>query len=482
MKFHIIILLWACANNTYGQLSFDKSSISKETLEIVREIVKVNMVMGSGVGYSGERPKQYDNFLLLCEKATNKELKELTGHPNATVRCYAFWALSYRDSTDIYPIVVKHLTDYETVETQFGCEGSTEFTGDFFIDYANEFTRRLDSIQLAKIDSILIYSDSKLRTKTEAIYRTNQRENLYHKIRQLALNGNGPALITLARYRKEEDVNLIADKLADPKADRNTLFYTYNAVFEFPDPNFLSLLEKKLQSSLQNKPCGAERELYRAIASYKNKKAEELLRLHLAQSNLVNREEHSRWVFGAVAAVKYPGYDELLWSLWTNQNMITPGVFEYLLAKDTERAVALSKASVLHPGALYTPDAYYVENDISTAQSVVKEMLELIMHRDPGFAVRAIRENFEKASVHLFPVFADKAIQIKDSSFVEPLLARLKKESNPNVYLKIVEVLLAYHNQGINQGILAARKVNEHLNTDWGGKALDKILLENNIR
>src|SRR5688572_21032086 len=103
---------------SFGQVNFDRSRISKDTDKIVRDIAEVNMVMSSTVGAAGSRPAQYDNFTALKAKATKGELTELTNHPNPTVRCYAFWALSYDHSADLFPLVLTHIKDTAFVETQ----------------------------------------------------------------------------------------------------------------------------------------------------------------------------------------------------------------------------------------------------------------------------------------------------------------------------------------------------------------------------
>jgi hypothetical protein len=66
--------------------------------------------------------------------------------------------------------------------------------------------------------------------------------------------------------------------------------------------------------------------------------------------------------------------------------------------------------------------------------------------------------------------------------FVEPLFKRLKNEWNAHVYLNLIETLISYNDNEINQRILKVRKKNNNLTKDWGGKSLDKLLLENNIK
>jgi hypothetical protein len=101
--------------------------------EIVKKIEEVNIVMGRAVGAGGDRPEQYDNFIYLKNNATKDELIGLTDHTNPTVRCYAFWALSYNPTADLLPIIYKHRNDNEIVMTLSGCIGMDEKVIDFFV-------------------------------------------------------------------------------------------------------------------------------------------------------------------------------------------------------------------------------------------------------------------------------------------------------------------------------------------------------------
>ncbi len=94
--------------------------------------------MGSAVYYAGIRPPQFDNFAQLEKTASQQELLTLTEHPNGVVRCYAAWALSHDSTVDLVPIVIRHIQDTATVFTQFGCIGSQERVGDFFIELGND--------------------------------------------------------------------------------------------------------------------------------------------------------------------------------------------------------------------------------------------------------------------------------------------------------------------------------------------------------
>lgn len=80
-------------------------------------LAAVNQVHGPYVGFSGEATDQYQNFLLLCEQATEAELLELCEHENAVVRAYAFWALARQQYDHLDSVLLAHSRD-ETLITE----------------------------------------------------------------------------------------------------------------------------------------------------------------------------------------------------------------------------------------------------------------------------------------------------------------------------------------------------------------------------
>jgi hypothetical protein len=183
MKYGTIFIRLLLSLGCHGQNS-DRSEISLEVDEIVERIAEINALMDEAVGYAGERPVQYDNFIELKDKASAKELISLTHHPNGVVRCYSFWALSYDRSIDLLTIVVRHLNDSDLVWSQYGRILFQQKVGDFFVDVVTPEmvdlnTYKLDSAQLAKLDSILIFTPNNLSARAAALKRAGPRERLY---------------------------------------------------------------------------------------------------------------------------------------------------------------------------------------------------------------------------------------------------------------------------------------------------------------
>lgn len=279
-KLLTILLISTAIVKSCGDSRSSDGKLSVKTDRIVRKIEKINFLMGSAVGYSGTKPKQFDNLIELENEANKNELIALTDHPNGVVRCYAFWALSHDSTIDLFPIVAKHLNDNELVSTQFGCIISKQKVGDFYINvvtpnHVDLNSTKFDSIQLQKIDSILIYSNSELAAKSRAISRAKLTEDLYTTVRSLVLDNKEPsAIVTLAKYQRKKDIPLILNSKY-----KDQYYFTFQAIQQFPDEAFLPFLEKCMIETFDDTHYSNEWEaMYEAIANYKNEEALKLLK------------------------------------------------------------------------------------------------------------------------------------------------------------------------------------------------------------
>lgn len=489
MKHLATIIILTLTLNCFGQYHFDKAKISRQTQQIVARIEKVNELMGSAVYYEGMRPPQYDNFTELQKTATQSELIELTNDSNGVVRCYAFWTLSYDTSANLLPIVLNHINDTASVKTQFGCIESREKVGDFFINvvtpqYVDLRSKKLTATEYEYLDSILVYTPNNLYSKENAINRTKLNETFYQRVRELVLKEkNQSALVTLAKFKREEDIPLILNN--KQKEERyNQLFFTYRAISEFPNAAFLPLLKASLYEAMDKGAWSTEwRELYKAIASFKNDTALQLLKLPFTQVKHENiRQYHIDFVFGAVQEFYTPIYDNLLWEMWEDEKKITPQVFSLLYSKNPNKAFQLTKKTIQNADDFYYLNTGTYSEDGETSVNLLEIMLDTIITRDKPYAIELINKNIREINVHQFPTFAEQALKIKDTSFVTSLFDRLEKEWNAHIYLKATEVLIAFKDKDINRRLAEASKRNPNLRKDWGGKEFLKLLKDNGIK
>lgn len=473
--------------NLFGQERFDINKISNRTNKIVKKIEKVNVLMGSAVYYAGVRPKQWDHFVKLKKVATTEELIELTNHKNGVVRCYSFWGLSHKNEIDLFEIVKKHLEDDESISTQFGCIGGQQMVGDFFIQvmtpqYIDLDSDKMSSREIAELDSLLIYQPNNLMSRYIAINRAEPTEKLYPKIRELVLEENNQsALVTLAKYQKEEDIEIIKNNRDESEKPESGYYYTYVAVSEFPRPEFIPLIENNLKNTLDNTHFSTEwRELYKAIASYKNEKAVELLKIPFTQAKHQNiKKYHIDFVYEAIQKYQDSIYNGLYWKIWEEEGQISVKIYKYLLSNNPSKAYELTKKEMLKNYTIKETDFIPNTKNVEFSENINESMLNVLIANDKAFATSVIIEKIESSDVHSLPLYTSKVNNEK--VFIAPLLSRLENALNPHVYLNLVRTLMAYEDKEINQKILEIRKTNKNLTEGWGGEALDKLLKENNI-
>jgi hypothetical protein len=487
MKIMLTIIILFTTLISSGQTTYNEKSISNKTKKAVKKIGNVNELMGSAVGYSGTQPKQWDNFEELKKIATKEELIELTNHPNGVVRSYSFWALSHKKEIELYSIVKKHLNDSELINTQFGCIGSQEMVGDFFINvmtpqYVDLNSVKMNSNELKELDSLLIYQPNKLSARYSAINRAKTTENLYPKIRELVIEEkNQSALVTLAKYRKEQDIEIIKNNRSENDKVESGYYHTYVAISQFPRPEFIPLLETNLNKTLDNTHFSNEwRELYKAIASYKNKKAVELLKIPFSKVEHQNiKKYHIRFVYGAIQEFQDPIYNELYWKIWEEEGNISPEIYKYLFNENPSKTYELTKMGMIENYQPQKSNFVPTANGVEFTEDINETMLNVLITNDKDLANKVIAQKIKNSNVHNLSLYTSEVK--KQNIFIEPLFDRLEDAWNAHIYLDLIKTLIEYDNEDINQRILKTRKRNKNLNEDWGGKALDKLLIENGI-
>lgn len=118
--------------------------------------------MESGVGLSGEEPKQWRRFLQLEKLATEAELVGLTDYPNSVVRCYALWALADRQSPAVFAVVRKYLYDKQPVSWLSGCTGGEWPVSATLFFYRQSYGYKLTAREKATIDSLIQFDPNVL--------------------------------------------------------------------------------------------------------------------------------------------------------------------------------------------------------------------------------------------------------------------------------------------------------------------------------
>lgn len=316
----VMVMLPACKRKPYTDPP--SSPIS----EIVKDIAKTNVLMGSAVGIAGNRSEQWDRYEVLRSKATDDELLSLTNDTNTVVRCYAFQALAEKNYVDVSPVVIRHLSDTATVHTLFGCLGGSEKVGDFMLrkvysKCGNDYNYHLSLAHRATVDSLLLYgSDNRLDTRDMVISRIDPLKRYYVRIRQLAITEkNKAAVVALSKYKKQQDIPLIKELFNDP----NSQELGFAAVTNFPDRSFYPFLERALKDEIKNNK-GNEmfiQRIYHAIIQYKDEQSKELLRSVLSDANEMQYKYHSNCLSQILRECPTAIYEGLVDSVYIGRSL-----------------------------------------------------------------------------------------------------------------------------------------------------------------
>ena len=465
MKQHHIILFFLLTLTTslFGQKD---NAISKETKEVVREITKINEYI-AGISLRETCFQQNLNFEKLKEIATIQELISLTDYPNGVVRSYAFTILSNTANIDLFPIIIKHINDDELVVFWSENIGIHKMVGDYFIDNG---ANQLDLFQLVKLDSLLIYTYSKLKARSNAILRAKPTETLYPKLREFVLKKKEQsALVKLAQYRKEQDIPIILNNREEiPKVQKGEkgkkyrYVHTYKAIQEYPHEKFIPLLERNLSQILaEDDYCYYDecQALYDAIAAYKNEKAIELLQMPLMRVENKYTWEHTNYIFNAIRNYKEDVYVELFWKLWREEKRIQLDIFNFLYEKDSAKTIEYTKQTLSHLDNLWSADFSTFPFNRYGIDSLVNTMFDMMLDFDYNLTIELINENIKNTENRLhFPILTNRVIELKDKAFIEPLFNRLEIEYDPYIYLKIVEALISFQDESINKRIIEIRR------------------------
>ncbi len=461
----------------YSQKNYNLNHISNEVRVIIDSISdsrELFLVECNGFGYN-----LHDYYLCqeFSKKASLNELLELTNHPNSIVRSFSFYLLSMNDSVDLFPIIINHFNDNVPIRIIENCViqwVSQNYTvSDFFIELTTcHFYKKhtkLASSQIEFIDSLLIYNSKEKYSRYYALQRVKPVENKYKRIKQIYKRENdGFALVALAKYKKVQDIPIILNSIY--RNEQNTFL----AISYFPNQAFMPLLRDKVNMLHFDMFTDSEKNFYMALASYKNKEANELLSIILKKiQNTKDLKYNINYILDAVECNIDENYVEIMYELW-KYHYITPDIFRFLNTKDSNRTFEFAKESL--KDSIVLIDRNYHDNRKDTLLFL---MLDLIKKRDSLLGIEIINNQIKNVQFFTFPFFVKEALILKNPTFVQPLLNVLQDDEHREFYDVVIEALVSYNNSEINKKLIEIK--NKKVNTigyDYMNKALIKYSIK----
>jgi hypothetical protein len=235
--------------------------------------------------YPDKKGKEWDKLrncvLTYLWLERNRELihfEDFLTHESPNVRCYAFFHYQKEASFEsVVEVLVRHLQDTSTFFMRKSGSVIGDRVGNFFLeliltDKYFGYSTHLWQNRLHKEDGlykyIIIFGNPLLKYRKNLLWNFTPDESFYKKIRQLVLQETDfDALVALATYQKEEDVDLINRFLFSSFMGRNE--NKLQAVINFPAEEFYPFVEKMYEEeSFDDKRRESHFLLYEALSKY----------------------------------------------------------------------------------------------------------------------------------------------------------------------------------------------------------------------
>ena len=445
-KYIVLIVNILTVTICYGQ---DKELSTKS---IIKEIAKNNYVAPFPDGFlHGETP-QYKLYQQLKDTATTKELIKYTTDKRPIIRTYAIKCLDDRKYGKLFQLAVAHIHDNKNVKVS-GHRSRDVYVGDFYVGIQN-----ISDIERKQLDSIILYTDNKLFYLNGLLSDIEPNEKHYERIRDLA-DKNEFAVIALAKFRKESDIDFIASQIL------NNSYFTIEAIEIFPAESF-----KKTLQSLKEKGYnyyGTEL----AVAVYQDKFSVDYFNtsLNSIKVNDFQRKQRSKYIFEAISKYRDTIYTDLFFKLWEDDYVIDSEIFNYLIDLDKDHCLRLAYNSLQEP------------NSLDNSSLVISTMLDFLIANDTIIAKKIIKKNIDSANVHKLSYFVEKAVHFKDQEIINSMFYRLENTSNGHIYVPIVKTVLAYQDNELNKRLIESIKRNVEIK-DWGLQKVTENLEEYGLK
>lgn len=421
----------------------DTTPIRQFLLETVDSLALIGEVELKNSRFSNPLANQ------LMDSATIAELANLTRHKHPVVRVYAWAGLLQKKDVSgelMLRIVQERWSDMDTV--RFRCyqdDGSfktAEQTGAFFIKkftrehsgyvcltFRKEFTpNRL--IQFS-FDSLLLCNPPPFdKICSDAVWEIKPTEACYDCIRnQVAQVSNPFAVIYLAKFKKEQDVDLIINFMSHPSVvNRKGNLYWF-PFREFQHPRFFQVLKDSLHDNFM------ENNYLRAVKNYGNKEAAILLD---SAFSLAYRETNNWLAVSRLCMVLDIELDTIFADLYIKMLTLAP---ENTHCNVPDRLWEC-RADTL--AALYEVWKNGGQGAKERATAMFPKYQKWLAAKGEGLTVNLVMEQIQPGgNYRQFQSAFEAILKTKGNPyFIEPLFALLEKEPLPENRFFLAKLLL----------------------------------------
>ena len=386
----------------------------KKKEDILQKLRSANRYEDSVIGEGARKSKRYKDAEELMNLCSDREIIKLLNDKSPVVKCYAANFIQDRNiEADWYNILLKQAEDYSEVNFLLGDIGVVYYAGDFVLN--SLFSKKLTESEQNKLKLELIKKQSKLEFAKYILLGQDMSNELYAATRDWALTGNASAIFSLAKYKKDEDLQLI-DSLKDKNIDLFFKACQYNT-----RESLKPFLEEYMRSIMPKEHFYNEwASFYKLLADYHDDFTKKIFDMAFFDKVTYNiREYHLKDIYYAIKDYLDGFYDDYLKILWTKHNLVDKEIIDYFLLTDKEFALEGLKTTLLNSNEYFF--------DTETLDYIIKAAYKNKIDLTEYFA-RAIKED----SVTTLEIYMKNmdCVQAGNKTIVNAVKARLENESN----------------------------------------------------
>ncbi|MBQ5449013.1 MAG: hypothetical protein IIT57_03130, partial [Treponema sp.] len=333
----------------------------KKKEDILQKLRSANRYEDSVIGEGARKSKRYKDAEELMNLCSDREIIKLLNDKSPVVKCYAANFIQDRNiKANWYNILLKQAEDYSEVDFLLGDIGVVYYAGDFVLN--SLFSKKLTESEQNKLKLELIKNQSKLNFANSILLSQDMSDELYAATREWALKGNANAIFSLAKYKKDEDLQLI-DSLKDKDIDLFFKACQYNA-----SDSLKPFLTEYMRSILPKEHFYTEwKSFYKLVAVYHDDFSKKIFRLAFFDKVTAGiRKYHLEFIYDAIKDYLDGFYDDYLKILWTKYNLVDEEIIDYFLLTDKEFALEGLKTALLNS------NEYFFLFDTKTLDYMIK--------------------------------------------------------------------------------------------------------------
>ena len=292
------------------QSCIDKSaSLDK----VIKEMADYKMFEYELTGLGADSSQQWARYKTLLAKSSESELLQLCENESPVVRSYAFLGLVEKNSSKIFEVMTKHISDTGEFDRTMGCFVDPCYVTDFYLEqvgyfpYDSSTAYKITFQQREYLDSLMLYGNEiklrmtnynkiRLRSRDYMLENLTHKDTYYNRLREIVLAGVIEALPALAKYKNPNDISVIKNVYETEGLIGED--FVFDAIINFPHPDLFETVEKEVTNDLRhdNYFDGSSFKYYKALIQYKSSRTRELLSQTISKSESDNQVRRTKSV------------------------------------------------------------------------------------------------------------------------------------------------------------------------------------------